>query len=183
MSRAILIKALCAIPLLLLAAPATAAQAQEMRIIRIDTGSAGGTYFPIGGLIASDTRVDDLLRVGADIANPHRSQVHLLNVAPAAPAVVSRLLPENYEKMASGEIENDLAALAATVDLAEGAAASSVRFGDIYQEILAHADNIGADLIVVASHKPDIGDYLLATTASRIVRHASCSALVVRQSG
>jgi nucleotide-binding universal stress UspA family protein len=130
-----------------------------------------------------DTRVDDLLRVAADIANTHRSQVHLLNVVPAAPAVVSRFLPENYEKMASREIEKDLAALAAKVDLAEGTADSSVRFGDIYQEILAHAGNIGADLVIVASHKPDIGDYLLGTTASRIVRHASCSVLVIRQSG
>ncbi len=130
-----------------------------------------------------DTSVDDLLRVATDIANTHRSQVHLLNVIGAAPAVVSRFLPENYEKMASREIEKDLAALAAKVDLAEGAAASSVRFGDIYQEILAHAGNIGAELIIVASHKPDIGDYLLGTTASRIVRHASCSVLVIRQSG
>ena len=128
-----------------------------------------------------DTRVDDLLRVASDIANTHRSQVHLLNVVPAAPAVVSRFLPENYEKMASGEIEKDLAALAATVDLAEGAATSSVRFGSVYQEILAHADKISADLIIVASHKPDLGDYLLGTTAARIVRHASCSTLVIRQ--
>ncbi len=130
-----------------------------------------------------DTLVDDLLRAASDIANTHRSQVHLLNVVAAAPAVVSQFLPENYEKMASGKIEKDLAALAATVDLAEGAAASTVRFGDIYQEILAHAGNIGADLIIVASHKPDIGDYLLGTTASRIVRHASCSALVIRPGG
>ena len=130
-----------------------------------------------------DTLVDDLLRAASDIANTHRSQVHLLNVVAAAPAVVSQFLPENYEKMASGKIEKDLAALAAKVDLAEGAAASSVRFGDIYQEILAHAEQIGADLIIVASHKPDIGDFLLGTTASRIVRHASCSALVIRQGG
>ena len=130
-----------------------------------------------------DTLVDDLLRAASDIANTHRSQVHLLNVVAAAPAVVSQFLPENYEKMASGKIEKDLAALAAKVDLAEGAAASSVRFGDIYQEILAHAEQIGADLIIVASHKPDIGDFLLGTTASRIVRHASCSVLVIRQGG
>ena len=28
-----------------------AAQAQEMKFFRIGTGGAGGTYFPIGGLI------------------------------------------------------------------------------------------------------------------------------------
>ncbi|MDH3314755.1 MAG: TAXI family TRAP transporter solute-binding subunit [Betaproteobacteria bacterium] len=34
-------------------AVAPAAQAQEMKFFRIGTGSAGGTYFPIGGLIAN----------------------------------------------------------------------------------------------------------------------------------
>ncbi len=130
-----------------------------------------------------DTHMDDLLRVASDIANAYSAQVHLLNVIGAAPAVVSQFLPENYEKMASEKIEKDLAALAAKVDLAEGAAASSVRFGSVYQEILAHANKNGTDLIVVASHKPNVGDYLLGTTAARIVRHASCSTLVVRQTG
>ena len=130
-----------------------------------------------------DTHMDDLLRVASDIANAYGAQVHLLNVIGAAPAVVSQFLPENYESMASEKIEKDLAALAAKVDLAEGAAASSVRFGGVYQEILAHANKIGVNLIIVASHKPDVGDYLLGTTAARIVRHASCSTLVVRQTG
>jgi len=130
-----------------------------------------------------DTPVDDLLRIASDIANTYGAQVHLLNVIGAAPAVVSQFLPENYENMVSEKIEKDLAVLAAKVDLAEGAAASSVRFGGVYQEILAHAANIGADLIIVASHKPNVGDYLLGTTAARIVRHASCSTLVVRQTG
>ncbi len=130
-----------------------------------------------------DTHIDDLLRVASDIANAYGAKVHLLHVIGAAPAVVSQFLPENYEAMASDKIEKDLAVLAAKVDLAEGAAASSVRFGGVYQEILAHAANIGADLIIVASHKPNVGDYLLGTTAARIVRHASCSTLVVRQTG
>ena len=130
-----------------------------------------------------DTLVDDLLGVAADIANTHGAQVHLLNVIGAAQAVVSQFLPENYEKMASKKIKEDLDALAAKVNLTEGAVTSSVRFGSVYQEILANANNFGADLIIVASHKPNVGDYLLGTTAARIVRHASCSALVIRPSG
>ncbi len=133
--------------------------------------------------LEQDTQTDDLLRVASDIANAQGAKVHLLNVIGAAPAVVSQFLPESYEKMASEKTEKDLTALAAKVDLAEGAAACSVRFGDIYQEILAHAHKMGADLIIVASHKPNVGDFLLGTTAARIVRHASCSALVVRQTG
>jgi nucleotide-binding universal stress UspA family protein len=127
-----------------------------------------------------DTHIDDLLRVASDMANAQGAKVHLLHVIRAAPAVVSQFLPKSYETMASERIEKDLTTLAAKVDLDEGAAAISVRFGDVYQEILAHAKKIDADLIIVASHKPNVGDYLLGTTAARVVRHATCSVFVVR---
>jgi len=127
-----------------------------------------------------DTHNDSLLRVASDMANAQSAKVHLLNVIGAAQAVVSQFLPENYEKMASKKTVKDLAALAAKVDLTEGTVTSSVRFGNVYQEILAHANKMDADLIIVASHKPNVGDYLLGTTAARVVRHAACSVFVVR---
>lgn len=130
--------------------------------------------------LEDDTYIDGLLRVASDIAKTHGAQVHLLHIIGAAPAVVSQFLPENYEKMAAGKFEEDLAALAAKVELAEGAATSSVRFGDVYREILAHAKNTSADLIIIGSHKPDATDFLLGTNAARVVRHASCSVFVVR---
>ncbi len=133
--------------------------------------------------LEDDIHIDDLLRFAADTANAQGAKVHLLHVIGAAPAVVSQFLPESYETMASEKIETDLAALAAKVDLAEGAAASSVRFGGVYQEILAHASKIGADLIIVTSHKPNVGDFLLGTTAARVVRHAACSVFVIRLDG
>jgi len=36
------------------------------------------------------------------------------------------------------------------------------------------------DLIIVGSHKPGLQDYLLGSTAARVVRHAMCSVLVGR---
>ena len=35
-------------------------------------------------------------------------------------------------------------------------------------------------MIVIASHDPGLADYLLGSTAGRVVRHAHCSVLVVR---
>jgi nucleotide-binding universal stress UspA family protein len=52
--------------------------------------------------------------------------------------------------------------------------------GSIHREILAAAEKAGADLIVMASHKPAISDYLLGANAAHVVRHATCSVLVVR---
>ena len=52
--------------------------------------------------------------------------------------------------------------------------------GGIYQEILSGAKQIGADLIVMASHRPGYEDYLIGPNASRVMRHAKCSVMVVR---
>ena len=127
-----------------------------------------------------DSHIDGLLRIASDMTAARGARMHLLHVIPSAPAVVSQYLPKSYEKMASEKIEKDLTSLAAKVDLAQGAVAISVRFGDVYQEILAYADKISTDLIIVASHKPNFGDYLLGTTAARVVRHAACSVFVAR---
>jgi len=52
--------------------------------------------------------------------------------------------------------------------------------GTIYKEILDAAERVGCDLIVMASHRPELADYLLGPNAARVVRHANCSVLVVR---
>ena len=50
----------------------------------------------------------------------------------------------------------------------------------VYEAILNIARKTGADLIVVAAHRPELKDYLLGPNAARVVRHANCSVLVVR---
>jgi len=55
-----------------------------------------------------------------------------------------------------------------------------VRSGTIYSEILQTAAELSTDLIVLMSHVPDLGDYLLGPNAAKVVRHARCSVLVVR---
>ncbi|GAA5052255.1 universal stress protein [Erythrobacter westpacificensis] len=52
--------------------------------------------------------------------------------------------------------------------------------GSIGSGILAVAEKVDADLIVLSSHRPEMKDWLLAANASRVVRHANCSVLVVR---
>ncbi len=55
-----------------------------------------------------------------------------------------------------------------------------VRVGAPARNILACATDNKADLIIVASHTPDISNYLLGSTADRVVRHAKISVLVDR---
>ena len=47
-------------------------------------------------------------------------------------------------------------------------------------EIPNYACKIGADCIIVGSHKPGLDDFFLGSTSSRVVRHATCSVHVLR---
>ena len=48
------------------------------------------------------------------------------------------------------------------------------------RSVVAYADKIGADCIVAGSHKPDLTDFFLGSTAARIMRYASCSVHILR---
>jgi nucleotide-binding universal stress UspA family protein len=60
------------------------------------------------------------------------------------------------------------------------AADIEIRQGSPAREILAAAERRKADLIMVASHVPDISNYFIGATADRVVRHAKCSVLIDR---
>ncbi|TWF54752.1 universal stress protein [Neorhizobium alkalisoli] len=55
-----------------------------------------------------------------------------------------------------------------------------IRQGSPAREILAAAEQHGADLVIVASHVPDLSNYFIGATADRVVRHAKCSVLIDR---
>ncbi|MBT3764767.1 MAG: universal stress protein [Rhodospirillaceae bacterium] len=48
------------------------------------------------------------------------------------------------------------------------------------EPIADHTTKIGADCTIVGSHKRELKDYFLGSTAARIVRHAPCSVHVLR---
>ena len=53
--------------------------------------------------------------------------------------------------------------------------------GTICGGVLEIAERVQADLIVLASHVPELKDYLLSANAARVARRAACSVLVVRR--
>ena len=52
---------------------------------------------------------------------------------------------------------------------------------NVYEVILSIADKINEDVIVVAVHRPELKDYLLGPNAARVVLHAKCLVMVVRE--
>jgi nucleotide-binding universal stress UspA family protein len=102
-------------------------------------------------------------------------RVILLYVLPDIPAFVASELPE-------GTLERNLANARARLKAiaAEIGAEAEVRHGHPPTVILEAAEQAGADLIIIASHRPGLQDYFLGSTAARVVRHARCSVLVER---
>lgn len=54
--------------------------------------------------------------------------------------------------------------------------------GHVARTIIDYAADHGVDCIVIGSHRPGLADYLLGSTAARVVRHAGCAVHVQRSS-
>lgn len=53
--------------------------------------------------------------------------------------------------------------------------------GHTYRSIIDYATANDIDCIVIGSHRPGFSDYLLGSTAARVVRHAPCAVHVYRR--
>lgn len=104
-------------------------------------------------------------------------EVVLLNVLEDMPGYLAIDLPVDLMENALGENKAKLVQLKEKLGLS---AKVEIRSGAAAREILAAAEEHGADLIIVASHRPDISNYFIGATADRVVRHAKCSVLVDR---
>jgi len=107
--------------------------------------------------------------------------LRLVNVQPLVPVAFIDYIPPNFDEEIRETAEKELADAAAKITLPRERVSSAVRFGAVYPEVLAEAEDWGADLIVVGSHRPTMATYLLGSNAKTIVRHAKCSVLVVRK--
>jgi nucleotide-binding universal stress UspA family protein len=121
------------------------------------------------------------LPVAVEQAMAGGGKLHIVTVVPDfGMTIVGSFFPPDYEKAALAEADKALDKFVAENVPDEVEVAHSVGHGTIYKEILATAARIGADLIVMASHRPERSDYLLGPNAARVVRHGACSVLVVR---
>ena len=99
-----------------------------------------------------------------------------LTVLEQVPAYVAPYMPEGQEVETRTALEAQLA-----VELADAPdVARTVLRGHAGNTILEHAATIGAECIILASHRPELSDYFLGSTAARVVRHAPCSVHVIR---
>jgi universal stress protein F len=105
------------------------------------------------------------------------ARIILLNVIEEIPRWAAVGLPANLQKKSLQNSQQELANISSACSVKTEV---EVRAGHPYQTILEVSEENSVELIVIASHKPGFQDYLLGSTAAKVVRHANCSVLVIR---
>ena len=122
------------------------------------------------------------LPTAVEYAKAFGARLHIMTVVPDfGMSIVGQYFPDGFEHKALEDAQNALHEFSRD-HVPEGIQLQHiVAHGRIYREVLRIADEIKADLIVMAAHRPETGSAgLLGSNAERVVRHAGSSVLVVR---
>ncbi len=104
-------------------------------------------------------------------------KITLLNVVIEIPAYVEMELLKESQLRWMKKFQTELEGLAR--DYFPKADCKVVE-GNPNHSILDYANAMENDCIVMASHRPGLQDYLIGSTAARVVRHAKCAVHITR---
>lgn len=104
------------------------------------------------------------------------TRVTVLHVKEAIPGYAITYMPADYETGLKEAIRSQLDELAKGFENGHGALVE----GHSGRTILEWAEDNAVDCIILNSHQPSFEDYILGSTAARVVRHAKCSVHVIR---
>ena len=112
----------------------------------------------------------------AKVLSDADTRVTVLHVKEVIPQFVTTYVPDGFDNKIDEEYKAKLATLASQFDqgvpvLIEGHSGRT---------IVDWAELNAVDCIIIASHRPGLQDYLLGSTAARVVRHAQCAVHVLR---
>jgi len=103
-------------------------------------------------------------------------RITILHVMEEMPHRLANYLPDHYVTDLRNSVQDALDRLARPLPGAQTAIAE----GKAAPAILDYAQDHHIDCIVIASHRPGLQDWLLGSTAARVVRHARCAVHVLR---
>jgi universal stress protein F len=132
--------------------------------------------------LADTALAQPAIKTAATLARTYDGTVRLLHVISLTPVVLAEYVPADFDEQQRRDAEAALAEVAAASEIEPARLSTAVRQGGIYHEIIEEVTAIGADLIVMSSHRPAMRSYFLGSNAGHVVRYAPCSVLVVRDS-
>ena len=127
--------------------------------------------------LAHVERLDKALRTAADLSKHYGVPVCYVGVTPNTPSAIAHNPAEFAAKLATfGEAQADAHGIDATVK----AYTCHDLTIDVDDTLLGAVGDVGADLVVMASHIPDLIDYVWPSNGGKIAEHSDASVFVVR---
>lgn len=132
----------------------------------------------------SDTeRAPSVLRAAESMAQAMGAKltvIRAVGIPAGMPAEAMTLEPAGIPAMLLEHARRELDALLARTTAPELLEASDVLLGTAWQVLCDAAGEHHADMLVIGTHGYTLLDHLLGTTAARVVNHAPCTVVVVR---
>ncbi|WP_137701890.1 universal stress protein [Marimonas lutisalis] len=117
------------------------------------------------------------LTCAADLANHYGAEITYVGVTAPAPSALGHN-PKEYEARLTAFAEEQ--ARSRGIKAHEFTAIAHDPTTDLDDTLLKAVKQTGADLVVMASHLPNLTDYVWPSNGGKIAAHAACSVLVVR---
>ncbi|CAK4069652.1 MULTISPECIES: universal stress protein [Vibrio] len=113
------------------------------------------------------------------------AQIHLLNVLPGIHmSMVATYFPKDAAQKMRSDVEEQLKAFASSHIPEEVVYKAHVAEGKAYSTILDYAERLGADLIIMPSHKRSkIDKVVLGSVASKVVQNSPINVMVIKPQG
>ncbi|MBN7785522.1 universal stress protein [Ponticoccus gilvus] len=122
-------------------------------------------------------RLDKALGCAADMAKQYGAEVVYVGVASASPSAIAHNPQEYAQKLKDFA---DAQATARGITAQAHAVTSHDPATDLDATLLKAIADTGSDLVVMASHVPNVTDYIWASNGGTIAGHAKISVMLVR---
>ena len=121
------------------------------------------------------------LPIAVEMCRDYEANLHVMTVVPDFGfGMVAQFFPPDHEQKMIDEANEKLHGLVKEAVPSDVKVQHIVADGRIYEEVLKAVESLNVDLVVMASHHPDLKDYLLGPNALKVVHHAKCSVMIVR---
>jgi len=124
------------------------------------------------------------LRYAIKLAEQFGSELELVNVVTPVVYAEGMVLPaamENLDTVTEEHSKRALEKISRQEGVKELTVKTTVLLGNPYDEIVNHAKKQQTDLLLITTHgRTGLQHFLLGSTAEKILRHAPCPVMVVR---
>ncbi|WP_033067982.1 universal stress protein [Thalassospira australica] len=127
--------------------------------------------------LAHVDKLEKVIQTATDLAKHYKAEISILGVSTNTPSSVAH---------SPKEFEQKLDAFAKELASKHGVSTKAVAHishdpaVDLSKELVAKADELGVDVIVMASHVPGVADHIFSSHGGYVASHSELSVFLVR---